>query len=122
MTPEYKERLEKFLDRVISVATYTRATLPHPSKYVETQPNFSTDPEWTTIHKGRSGSAHNQLTDLLKETEMLKSGLKEDPKPCKCGQPGRTERPCPYESEINANPASYCNCCESCMQNCLDDI
>lgn len=44
--------------------------------------------------------------------------------PCEC--PNSEEHPCPYVCDINnENPNDeneWCNCCDICTQNCVDDI
>lgn len=29
---------------------------------------------------------------------------------------------CPYQEDVNGNYETLCNCCDSCQQNCIDDI
>jgi len=40
----------------------------------------------------------------------------------KCGKPGSSPHSCPYQSDVNEDNNFLCNCCDDCMQNCLDDI
>lgn len=44
--------------------------------------------------------------------------------PCpRCGNPGAAQHTCPYHDDVNDDlPPKYCNCCESCTQDCIDDI
>lgn len=41
----------------------------------------------------------------------------------RCSKPTEN-RPhtCPYQQEINDDSATLCLCCDSCMQECIDDI
>lgn len=41
--------------------------------------------------------------------------------PRQCCLANPVEGPCPFQSEINGDD-SECNCCESCRQQCSDDI
>ena len=40
---------------------------------------------------------------------------------CKCGNPAGEPEECPYALEIH-DKKQICTCCESCRQNCADDI
>lgn len=47
----------------------------------------------------------------------------ENEKVCKCGRESEGYHSCPYAEEINDDyDKRYCNCCEECMQQCMDDI
>lgn len=41
----------------------------------------------------------------------------------KCGENDGLElHACPYEEEICENYDEYCNCCDACISECLDEI
>jgi hypothetical protein len=41
----------------------------------------------------------------------------------RCSKRQATEdHPCPYQSDINDDRETMCNCCEDCSQQCVDDI
>ncbi len=40
---------------------------------------------------------------------------------CKCGNDPQELHTCPYAEEINGDD-TLCNCCNSCVSNCCDDI
>jgi hypothetical protein len=47
--------------------------------------------------------------------------------PAKCSRDGcnnaaQPEHHCPYKAEINDDMESTCDCCETCQQDCADDI
>lgn len=41
---------------------------------------------------------------------------------CGCGSSGVKLHSCPYESEINEDVDTLCNCCESCESFCGEEI
>ena len=41
---------------------------------------------------------------------------------CNCGEQGEDLHSCPYQSDVNSDPTSMCNCCDKCTQQCTDDI
>jgi len=59
----------------------------------------------------------------LKRTEVALELTPETSAKCKCSvndaQPDHT---CPYRQDINDDNKTLCNCCDSCQQNCADDI
>lgn len=40
---------------------------------------------------------------------------------CKTAE-GLAPHPCPYQSDVNDDSETECNCCESCQHNCADEI
>ena len=41
---------------------------------------------------------------------------------CKCGEEGQELHTCPYAEDVDNNSELLCNCCEKCIEICLDDI
>jgi hypothetical protein len=37
-------------------------------------------------------------------------------------RPAQSDHPCPYQSEINDDEETLCDCCEDCAQECAWDI
>lgn len=49
--------------------------------------------------------------------------IEEEYKCDKCGkEKAQDVHICPYKREINDDEETTCNCCETCQQNCSDDI
>jgi hypothetical protein len=47
----------------------------------------------------------------------------EKPRLCKCGNPAGDMHSCPYASDINDDDdPEYCNCCEDCTLQCVEEI
>lgn len=41
---------------------------------------------------------------------------------CKCGAPALPPHICPYQSDVNGDHKTKCNCCEQCEAVCKDEI
>lgn len=41
---------------------------------------------------------------------------------CTCDVESIELHPCPYQEDINENFEDYCNCCEECVYQCVQDI
>lgn len=40
----------------------------------------------------------------------------------RCTNPPEELHPCPYLEDAEGDSETLCNCCESCQNNCADDI
>jgi len=41
---------------------------------------------------------------------------------CKCGDVAAKAHICPYAEDINGDSETLCNCCDTCVDYCIDDI
>lgn len=66
----------------------------------------------------RKSEVNEAPTSLLKLEDS--SSLEENK--CRCGSPGEDSHPCPYQSDVNNDYETECNCCGRCQHNCAMDI
>jgi len=41
---------------------------------------------------------------------------------CKCGNPGLPLHPCPYDADLDNSKVPTCNCCETCQEDCVQEL
>lgn len=72
-----KEKLDKLIDAIKCYVPYVNATIAENNSFQPGSLIGAADPsntkDWMAIHKGRAGSSHNQLTNLLNMAKEMEN-------------------------------------------------
>lgn len=70
----------------------------------------------------RKSNFHQQLDDAMTKANAKREPTDFENKKCWCGNEEIEKHTCPYQEDVNGDSEYLCNCCDSCEQNCCDDI